>query len=103
MFTDLKKRIKLKKTFQLKQLKFIRRFFNDNFIKQSKAIRNFFNENSSKIILNSNIETNNKKIYIDIVFKLNDDLLYYTTNNRRRFCILVTCEQKIFRMTHDEN
>ena len=41
-------------------------------------------------------------MYIDVVFELHDDFIYHL-NERRRLCIFVFYEQKIFRMIHDEN
>ena len=30
-------------------------------------------------------------------------MIYYIANNCRRFCISITCKQKVFRITHNEN
>ena len=91
----------------------IRRLF-----KKRKNILNTFNEifdnetskafssSSSKNILNTFDEAFDdrfrKKMYIDVAFELQNDFIYHL-NERRRFCISTFCEQKIFRMTHDEN
>ena len=127
MFIDLTKRMKLKKISQSAQSKIIfnqqqktisrlqsEKLFNQQqktifrFRQQSKTI---FNQSSKVIrhLFNNDITKNNfnlffKKIYIDVVFELNDELLYHIIDdNHRRFCISTTCETNIFRITHDEN
>ena len=115
MLIDLKKRLQLKKFFssseifdeslssskvidksQSKQInidsvKQLKKFF------QSFEVFNNFSE-LLKVILNRL-----KKIYIDVKFELKNNFIYNLTNKRRRLCISTFCEQKIFRMTHDEN
>ena len=44
-----------------------------------------------------------KKTYIEVEFELKDGLIYSLAGGRRRLCIPATCEQKVFRMTHDDN
>ena len=44
-----------------------------------------------------------KKSYIDIEFELDNEFIYYSTNDRRRLCISTFCEVEIFRMNYDDN
>ena len=89
MLTNLAKRIKLKKPFQVifKQslLKVIQSSAK-NIFKQFLKAKIFDNLSSPKNNFNFVITTINnksKKIYIKIKFELNDDLIYNLTNNRR--------------------
>ena len=36
-------------------------------------------------------------------FKLKNNFIYSLTKKRRRLCILIICEHKIFRIAHNEN
>ena len=109
MFSDLKKRIQLKKTKTA--------FKNSSvFVSKSTEVVSIstsfeFNRSiTSKIFVNrrSSVDQSNnfskfKKIYIDIEFALKNNLIYYLKKNRRRLCILKSCETDIFRLAHDDN
>ena len=43
-----------------------------------------------------------KKVYIDIAFEINNEFIYYV-NKRRRLCIFIVCEQKVFRIIYNKN
>ena len=117
--------VELKKTFQQNELKKI--FQSKSKViynQQQAAIRYLFNNNVSKVFFNQRFEViryffnnnvfevnrrrfsknnsrsrflSDKKIYIDVVFELNDELIYYViVDNCCRLCIFVTCEQKVF-------
>ena len=43
-----------------------------------------------------------KKIVTDIDFKLRDDLIYHVKKNIFRLCIFKNCEQKVFKLIHDD-
>ena len=101
MFIDLSKRLKLKKFFQSKV---IINSSSEIINQQSKVDNRRFSE-KRKDNLSQSVEVFDsklKKIYIDIAFEMNDELIYHV-DERRRLCISAACEQKIFRMTHDEN
>ena len=118
MLINLSKRLKLKKSFQQKiiinsssevvrqQSKIVRqqskivnrRFFEKRKNNINQSVKIFSVENFDIEVFDSKL----KKIYIDIAFEIDDELIYHV-DERRRLCILVACEQKIFRMTHDEN
>lgn len=51
----------------------------------------------------SNDERISKKFRIEIDFELFEKLIYYTENEIRRLCLFINVEEKIFRLTHDEN
>ena len=119
MLISLSKRLKLKKSSQ--QKKVIINSSSDVVRQQSKAARQqskavnrrFFEkrkDNISQSVKVFNVEDFDievfdnkfKKIYIDIVFEIDDELIYHI-DERRHLCISAACEQKVFRMTHDEN
>ena len=123
MLISLSKKLKLKKFFQ--QKKIIINSSSEVARQQSKVVnRRFFekrknNVNLSVEIFNDNLssfvevfdievfdievfDSKFKKMYIDIAFEIKNEFIYHV-DERRRLCIFVACEQKIFRMTHDEN
>ena len=118
MLINLKKRLQLKKSFLSSKVfdefsssskiinKLQSKSINNNFIKQlkknfqsSKVFDNF--SKLSKIILNQIVEF--KKIYIDVKFELKNNFIYNLTNKRCCLYISTLCEQKFFRITHNEN
>ena len=44
-----------------------------------------------------------KKFKTGIDFVLNEDLVYYVKENKRRICLLSSMEKNIFHLIHDEN
>ena len=113
MLISLSKRLKLKKIFQ--QKKVIINSSSKIARQQSKVVnRRLFEKRKNNFNLFVEIFSNDfsqsvevfdnkfKKIYIDIAFEINDEFIYHV-DERRRLCIFVACEQKIFRMIHDEN
>ena len=119
MFISLSKRLKLKKSSQQKKViinsssEVVRQ--QSKIVRQQSKVANRRLSEKRKNNFNLSVEVFNvenfdieafdsklKKIYIDIVFEINDELIYHV-DERRRLCISAACEQKIFRMTHDEN
>ena len=94
MFIDLTKRLKLKKFSQLFEV-------NRRISEKRKNILNQFVEVFDNQLAET-FDNQLKKIYIDIAFEINNKFIYYV-NERRRLCIFAAYEQKIFRITHDEN
>ena len=87
MFTNLKKRINRKKSFQS-----IMKFeFNDE---------NTINKKENRCFRQTKFKR--KKIYIDVQFNLKNDFIYHI-DERRRLCISISCKKKIFRIIHDNN
>ena len=118
MFINLSKRLKLKKFSQ--QKKIIISSSSKIARQQSKVVnRRLFEKRENNVnlfveIFNDNFnlsvevfdieifDSKLKKMYIDIAFEIKNEFIYHV-DERRRLCIFVACEQKIFRMTHDEN
>ena len=94
MFIDLTKRLKLKKFFQREKVVINSSLkINCCFFEKRKNNFNQFVEVFDNLF---------KKIYINIDFKMNNEFIYYV-DERRCLYIFVVCEQKIFRITHNEN
>ena len=51
----------------------------------------------------SKFSTKKSKTYTKIKFELKNEFIYNLIQNRRRLCISIICETKVFRMTYDEN
>ena len=88
MFINLNKRLKLKKFVVIDEA-FDSSFVNGNSSRETSSSK----ENFSQF----------KRSYIEINFEFDDELIYHSTNDRRRLCILTFCEAEIFCMNHDDN
>ena len=94
MLIDLTKRLKLKKNFQREKAVInLLSKVNCRFFEKRKNNFNQFVEVFDNLL---------KKIYIDIVFEMNNEFIYYV-DERRCLCIFVACEQKVFRIIHNKN
>ena len=52
--------------------------------------------------LSQNVIFKVKKIVTDIDFQLRDELIYHIKKNIFKLCIFKNCEQKIFKLIHDD-
>jgi hypothetical protein len=70
----------------------------------SSTIENIVNERNDNEQNDENAKFVFKKLKTKINFALNEnEIMYHINTNSRRFCIFISIEREIFRLTHDEN